>query len=504
LASGPDSNGVARIAIGIVAAALPFFAYGFFILDHFYRAGGLLNDAGYLAHMMFAGGPSLLVGKAVLLGNPSFYAFHVAPLFTLTSFVSAPAPLSIPQWFALYVGAGHALLTVGVFWFLTGPCRMRSPGQALLAGLLAVGFGFNGIAIGMIKFPHFEILIPAAIILFLIAWSQGRLILAGVWFALALAVREDVGFQIAALLIVLTALDHWLGVAAREKATLAFIAAGLIYSLAIGGAQRAIFPDTSLLIWNYVGNPPFAHLSWPLVATRFFGYFTYRSYIMLPAVVAIVWAIAARNPYIVVGYVAFLPWFVLQMLAVNDAIGTIPYHYAYPFIIASFWPLLAMRLAARRGNTPMNRPATLAGFAAMLLASYIGIGRQANPSGADPWLAFTSIPSLSEERAVDRAIRVLHDAHGELGRIAAEDGVAALATADYAEAETFWPQPPRTADTVIYFPRGYCANAARALIASARLNHVYTIVGTPMILATDRGLADMPILAPLLAPVSRD
>jgi len=39
LASDPDSNGVARVAIGIVAAALPFLAYGFFILDHFYRAG---------------------------------------------------------------------------------------------------------------------------------------------------------------------------------------------------------------------------------------------------------------------------------------------------------------------------------------------------------------------------------------------------------------------------------------------------------------------------------
>jgi hypothetical protein len=493
-------NGGVRIAIGTVAAGLPFLAYSFFILDHFYRAGALLNDAGYIAHMMFDGGPALLVGKAVFIGNPSFYAFHVTPLFAVTSAVARFVPLTVPQWFALYAGISHALLTVGVFWFLTGPCRMRSPGPSLLAGLVALGFGFNGVAIGMIKFPHFEILIPAAMILFLIAWSQGRVILATSFFALSLAVREDVGFQIAALLIVLMALDRWRGVAGREKATPAFIAAGLVYSAATVAVQRLIFPDTSLLIWNYLGQPPFAHLSWQLVATRFFGYFIYRSYIMLPMLCAIVWAIVARNPYIVVGYIAFLPWFLLQMLAVNDAIGTIPYHYAYPFIVAMFWPLIAMLLAARRGNRPLNPRSTLIGFTVMLISS-LGVGHQANPSGADLGHAFFSIPSFSEERAVDYAVHMLNVAHGELGRVVAEDGVAALAADDFTKRETFWSEPPpRSADTVIYFPHGYRAASARELIAAAALKYRYVIVGTPIRLTTNRSLEQMPILAPLLAP----
>jgi hypothetical protein len=499
-----DRAAAFRVALGVTVTAVPFLAYSFFILDHFYRSGALLNDSGYLAHMMFAGGPALLVGQSVL-GNSSFYAFHVSPLFTLLSFVTQRLPLSVPQLFALYAGACHALLTVGVFWMLTGPYRMRSMGQASLAGLLALGFGFNGVALGMIKFPHFEILIPASLILFLIAWSQGRLVIASLFFAVALAVREDAGLQIFALLGMLAVLDRWMGFAGRrERGTIVFLAIGLAYSLAAIMAQRMEFSVTSLLTANYLGDPPFSRLTWQLVLTRFFGYFTYRAYIMLPALCAIAWAAITRNPYIIVGYLAFAPWFVLQLLSVNDAIGTIPYHYAYPFILASFWPLIGVWVSNRRGRRLTNIRGTIVGFAAILAASYVGVARQANPSGADLWHAFTSVPSFREERSVDDAIRVLHDAHAELGRVAVEDGVAALGPDDYAQNETFWLDPPRSADTVIYFPSGYRATAARQLIASENLQYSYSIIGTPIRMATDRALPDMPRLAPFLVSVGHE
>jgi hypothetical protein len=497
------AGGTARLAVGLGVAALPFAAYSAFILNHFYRFGALLNDSGYIAHMMWRGGPALRVGRAVL-DNQSFFAFHVTPLFTLTSFLGGFVPLAMPQLFAAFVGLSHALLAVGVFWILTGPYGMRSAARMAVVAALAVGFGFDGAALAMVKFPHFEILIPASFILFLIAWSQGRLVLAGVFFAICLATREDAGFQICALLAVLAMLDRWNGIRGRlENGTLIFLVAGFVYSVAVVLVQRIEFPVRPLLTANYIGDPPFAHLTWQLVLVRFFGYFLFRTYIVLPALCAIGWAVAAKNPYIVVGYVAFIPWTLLQLLSVNDAIGTIPYHYGYPYLVASFWPLIGVLLSSRRTGRPINVRGTVIGFAVVVAASFVGVSRQANPSGADLLPSFTSIPSFTEQSAVEHAILVLRSARAELGRIAAEDGVAALATDDYAESETFWPDTPERPDTVLYFPDGYRADAARQLIASAGLDRVYAIAGTPILVATDRPLSSMPILAPLLVPIPR-
>jgi hypothetical protein len=490
-----------RLGVGLIAAAVPFATFADFILDHFYRRGALLNDAGYLAHMMWRGGPGLLVGKAVL-GNESFFAFHVSPLFVFTGLLGEILPLSMAQSFALYVGVSHALLTVGAFWMLTGPYGMNRGWRLLVAAVLALVFGFNGEALAMVKFPHFEILIPAAFILFLIAWIENRLGLAILFFTVCLAVREDAGLQIFAVLTVLVVLDRWRGAdVARQKGTIAFLLAGLCYGVAVSLIQRHEFSVTPLLTANYLGDPPFAHLTWQLVAIRFFGYFTYRAYIALPALCAIGWAVLARNPYILVGYVAFIPWTMLQMLAVNDAIGTIPYHYGYPYIVASFWPLVGIILWSRRTGTPVNLTATVAGFAVLLAASLVGVNRQANPSGSDLIPAFTSIPSFSEETAVDRAILLLHAARPELGRIAAEDGIASLAPDDYRENETFWPAAPQPVDSVLYFPDGYRGEAARQLAKAQALDHLYRIAGTPILIATNRPPARMPTLASLLVPL---
>jgi len=500
-ASTARAAGAARLAVGLGVAAIPFAAYSAFILNHFYRFGALLNDSGYIAHMMWRGGPALRVGRAVM-DNQSFFAFHVTPLFTLTSFLGGFVPLSMAQLFAAFVGLSHALLSVGVFWILTGPYGMKSAARMAVAAALAVGFGFDGAALAMIKFPHFEILISASFILFLIAWSQRRMALACAFFAICLATREDAGFQICALLAVLAMLDRWNGVRGRwENGTLIFLAAGFAYSVAAILVQRIEFPVRPLLMANYLGDPPFAHVTGQLVLIRFFGYFVFRTYIVLPALCAIGWAIAAKNPYIVVGYVAFIPWTLLQLLSVNDAIGTIPYHYGYPYLVASFWPLVGVLLASRRTGRPINIRGTLVGFAVIVAASFVGVSRQANPSGAALIPSFTGMPSFAEQSAVERAIRVLRSARAELGRIMVEDGVVALAPDDYAESETTWPDAPEPPDTVLYFPEGYRAGIARHMIASAGLDRFYAIIGTPILVATDRPLASMPILAPLLMPI---
>ena len=81
-------------------------------------------------------------------------------------------------------------------------------------------------------------------------------------------------------------------------------------------------------------------MTFSLIGTWFLGWMAYRGYVCLPAVCALVWVVARRNPYIILGYAAFVPWGFLHLVAARDMLSALPSYYAFPFILASFcrWP----------------------------------------------------------------------------------------------------------------------------------------------------------------------
>ena len=101
----------------------------------------------------------------------------------------------------------------------------------------------------------------------------------------------------------------------------------------------------------------------------------------------------ARIPYIVAGHVAVLPWTVLHLLAAAPLATTLSSYYAFPFMMASFWPLAAAHLGPR-------------------------------PLGATP--------SETERRSVDRVVAALVAAKPTLGRLLVDGSVLALAPDDFA------------------------------------------------------------------------
>lgn len=56
---------------------------------------------------------------------------------------------------------------------------------------------------------------------------------------------------------------------------------------------------------------------------RLLGWLAYRTYIVLPAVIAILWAVRACNPYILLGYLAFLPWALAHLAAQSEIAATL-------------------------------------------------------------------------------------------------------------------------------------------------------------------------------------
>src|SRR5918911_3926468 len=196
----------AALAVGIV----PFAAYTTLILYHFYIKGAFLWDSGLLAYLVGASDPVLPVPP--IMTDGTFFAIHITPIFVLLSPVRWALPLTGTQFFAAFTGICHALPGLAVFWLLASGYRLRTPLGVAVAAFLAITFSFSGLALAIARYPHFEMLIAGAAMVFFVALSRERIAIAAVFFAICLATREDAGFHLFAILFLFIALRRWQGV----------------------------------------------------------------------------------------------------------------------------------------------------------------------------------------------------------------------------------------------------------------------------------------------------
>ena len=478
---------------------VPFAAFTSLVLYHFYVRGAFLLDSGLLAYLVADGDPALPTPH--LLGGRSFFATHLTPIFLVTAQLRRWLPVSDAQFFALFIGVCHALPGLGVFWLLRSSFGLRRPAGIVVAALLGLAFSFNGLALAIARYPHFEMLIVGGVILFAVALSRGQHRAATFWFALCLATREDAGFHLFAILFVLIALNRWYGMAwSSQRAEILFAAIALSFSLAEILVQMAVAQGQSSLVRIYLGDPPFGSLSPEIIAERLLGYVFYRTYLVLPAAIAVFWAARTRNPYILVGYVAFLPYLLVHLTARSDIAATLSAYYAYPLMIAAFWPLLGVWLDRRRRGVQENAAVPVLVFAAMIAGAFAAVSRQANPGGLEFPASLVSPPSLARQGATERAIAELSRSKPMLGKIVVDDSVLALAPDAYERSETSLASTHEPPDTAIYFSEGYGSATVRAMAAAADLTRIYRVPGTSIRLATDRSIDSLSPLAALLVP----
>ena len=484
-------------AAALLAAAVPFAGFTTLVLYHFYIKGSFVWDSGLLAYLLSS--PDARLPTPALAGGGSFFVIHFTPIFVLLSLLRRLLPVSDAQFFAGFVGLCHALPAAAVFWVLYSGFRLRTAFGVTVATVVSIAFCFNGLALAVARYPHFEMLIVGTVLLFIVALLQQRILLAGLFFALCLLTREDAGFHLFGLLFLLVALNRFRGIAWREqRREIGFAALALGYSLAVLLLQHRGFGGQSSFARIYLGEPVFGNLSFAITGERLLGYLHYRTYLVLPALVALVWAVRTRNPYTVLGYAAFLPWGVLHLLADAPLAGTLSGYYAYPFLIAACWPLLGVLLA--RPAKGANPAIPILAFGAMIAVSFTALGYQHNPGHIPLPEALFSPPSLARQRVTESAVAALARAKPELGAVLVDGSVLALAPAPYRPDQTVQDAGSRPPDTVIYFAEGYEAEKARALAEAAHLDRHYQIPGTSIRLATDRLIDPGSPLATLLAP----
>ena len=486
------------VALGAAVAA-PYCAYSNFVLNHFYHYGAVLLDTGLLADLAWR--KPWWLPMAPLFGGQSFYAFHVSPLLSLLSAVSRIVPLGMPQWFAAFTGAAHALAAAAAFLALRYGVGLRGAGGTAIAVALSILFAFNGLALAQVRYPHFEILIASAMMLFFVAWRLGWMRRALAALALCLICREDAGFHVAAFLLTVVALDWRRGVARPDqRRTLALAALAAGYSCAALAAGHLAFPHASSFVRVYLGSPPLSGLTPSVVAGRVLIILYGRSYLVLPAAVAAVWAVLRRNPYVFAGYLACAPWAMVNLLAQSELAARLDSYYGFPFMAAAFWPLVGASMGGEA--TAGSRRATVTGFALMTLASFTALGLQHNPSRIPLWSGLTRPVPAAEQRRVDAAVDAVLADRSRLGRLVVSNGIAALHPPAFSLAETTPVAGVATYDTAIDMSDGFNSGAVRAAAARSGLGRVYRIAGTSLRIETNRDLRSLPALGPQLTAAS--
>jgi hypothetical protein len=460
--------------------AVPFILFYRLILYHFYIRGGFLLDTGLLASLMWHNTGALLMPAS--MGGQSFFRHHVAPVLWLASAISDLLPLTMPRLFACFIGFSQGLLALPVFWLLTSGYGMRRGRELLLAAAVSTAFAFNGLALAIVRFPHFETFAVACLLFFFVALVLERRTVAIVSLAFALATREDIGLHAFGFLSIWMCLNWVRGAPWRESVPLAqFAAAALLYSTVVLSVQHWVFPADSSFVRIYLGEPPLAHLTAGLIAGRLANWLWLHSAIFLPAVVTIVWAARARTPLIAAGFIACVPWALLQLLAVSKLAGLMVAYYAFPFLIAIAWPLIAGRIVGQRDLITSTRLQPAFFLASLIALSLLPVGQDWDPGQVNLPEGFLRFPSAEQQRLTDQAVASIAG-RPELGQLAVVESVAALAPSLFAHDEIIgWSTAPP--NTVVYFADGF--DNERLPVVAGLPGH-YAVPGTEIRIVTDR------------------
>ncbi len=337
-----DSPSKGPLVVAVVAtfliAALP---NANFILDHFYAQGAYMLDSGFFLGMFSGHDLSLRVPLAISgTGTTTFWPTHIPPTLLLFPLLHHLMPIFPITWFALIMGFVYGLLGCAVAWMVMS-LLPRNWFSACFAVVAATAFIFSPPIVSAIMYPHFEFLFVALICFFALAVGARRNFLAFVFLTLALGVREDSGLHFVAIAATYLVLIRIYRPFTRvDRTVLIFAGYALAWSIAAIALQKMLAPGDNALARVYFGHPAFSHLNAAFIKGRIETFLRARTAIDVFWVWLVAWAIVRRSLVPLAGFLAFLPWTLLNVLAISDGPSTLGLYYDFPLVLGFVWPLI--------------------------------------------------------------------------------------------------------------------------------------------------------------------
>ena len=318
------------------------------LLHHFYVHGAPLYDAGWFAYWM-THALTLDVTSIPSIEDIPMLGRHVFLFFIPLSWIYQIFSSFLPEqvYFSIVQGAWAGMVSLAIF--LIGYRAMNG----WLLAVVSIATGLNPFVFTSTSFPHVEMAMPAFIALFIATWMRLRehprlwwlpfLPLAGL-----LSIREDAGLHGFGLFILLTAYFWW---RARERRDIwrFFGLASLIcigYSVVAFLVRQSFAPsgEDEIIVWKFVGSPPYAHLTVDLILERLAFIASNREYVYIPMLALALLAVLQRSLLPLIAVVSVLPWMLWHLIAKDQLAGTFfPYTMA-PVMVVMFWPLVSALL----------------------------------------------------------------------------------------------------------------------------------------------------------------
>jgi hypothetical protein len=300
-----------------------------------------------------------------------------------------------------------------------------------------LALAFSGTVLRAVSYPHYELLLIPFATLFFVFAAQRRLLAAAIAFAICVLTREDFALHLFGFIFVWVVFQVWVEhTGSREvRYWLKWMAASGVAGVTIILIQRLFFLGGGGLLFRvYLGWPPFEHVDLGFVATRIHVLATGRLDLLVCLASAAACSIWRRDARYVLGYLACVPWLVLNLLAREQPAGTLNLYYAFPFVLAMIWPVLVLLLSHETAQpTPFDAsarhsmPGHALAVAAISTAGFIGSTFAYAQSADLGGMLANMRPVPAELRAAGLSFqRLLADGLLDRERIGTDHAVAAL------------------------------------------------------------------------------
>jgi hypothetical protein len=432
--------------------------------NHFLQ-GPFLHDAGWLSTTVYRAG-LLPKNPPIASGYHEFFSIHFAPVLSLGSLLSYIVPLGRVPYFCLFQAAITMPLAVALPMLIGWRGHDKKVLDAILVALSAMLFALNGQIAICILFPHFEILISGGLCLLMVGLALGKSSVA--WFGIILTVitREDGGLHSAGLLAAALVCDlsgkPW-RVTRRKLLSMSAFALGCSVTAMV--IQRLCFPSSDVFQRAYLGHPAYAHINFESFLQRFQKLFIYAGFVSYPFLATVMVAAAKRDARYALGWLVELPWWLLNLLAVEDLKSTFAIYTGFPFVGSLFWVVAY----ARRNQVDSRRRYWLVPWLFAVLSANLGLFVRWPPTGYFHAMKSLVVPKSLPSRAIGDFASTMVKNPRAYGRLLVDPAVASWTLESIPPEDFRWHVADvRTFDGydgVVFFAREDWASGVRRFVA---------------------------------------
>lgn len=486
---------------GMLVFGVAFTLHYHYLLNTYYHYGASYNDGGILAQLVWRGDWKLT--PPLMFTNYSFFGVHCIPLFVLLNALSYIIHVPLAEYYSLFLATVYASLGLVLFYLIHLCVTLRKSWHMAGAALLALMLPFHTIIMHGIWIGHFEYAIPLGIILFLVFYIQNRMRLAWLVFVFLLFVREDAGLHLTAILGLIGLLRFieyrtWASIK-REAIFLTFALAYAAMAMWISLAARSYYGSTFEQI--YSGSPAFAHVSGAMLWDRLEIMSGEHIYLWAGLLLTMASAIHQRNIYLLVGFAAFIPWFLINLVAINPNTGVLYAYYAFPFLVATVWPLFGVVFRYGFPLPPLALKHALKLQVALLLLGLLMWNSTEHKLAFGPdfgarWGSYQLQKGAENRQEVRNFIAKFQNGAGNLGNVIGDNGILSLIKGgEYQGRQLLRMDTALQADTILYMrPYSQTAPEVWKQAKKQQLMAHYCMPDATICMFTRRSAAELGIL----------